>query len=293
MYSWISSSYDYTKYSDTVVTLAKRKRRIDSKHIKGDARLGLFKSDIAIRQHDRRIQCRAQYDFLLWQCLLSLQLDPSSPPLQSTFNHFCQRSYSESANSARPALELRYSFLQAVCQLRVLKQCPIAFPMSSITAEQSSNLFQMSLPLSRPLHGLVSNQHRNGPVENLRPRPSSGVEDGRVCGAGKSALAIVGKTVGDNSLLCWGAYLTNRMSTVVLILLLIPSLPHCHVPRLPHQPMYLFARQCVSFDVASESGCGCDGPALIGRHSLARLLFAASTHFCESRMCGKGFERCR
>jgi len=107
MYSWISSSYDYTKYSDTVVTLAKRKRRIDSKHIKGDARLGLFKSDIAIRQHDRRIQCRAQYDFLLWQCLLSLQLDPpahhSSRPSTTSANDLTQsrrtRSYKRFVSS--------------------------------------------------------------------------------------------------------------------------------------------------------------------------------------------------
>jgi len=60
-------------------------------------------------------------------------------------------------------------------------------------------------PLDCPLHSLITDEKRNGPVEDLTLGPSVDVEDGGVCGTGKRTLAVVGKGVGDNALLRRGA----------------------------------------------------------------------------------------
>lgn len=59
------------------------------------------------------------------------------------------------------------------------------------------------IPVSGPVHELICDQHGNGPVEDLTLCSPVGVEDCGICGAGKGALAVVGKTIGDDSLL-WG-----------------------------------------------------------------------------------------
>lgn len=55
--------------------------------------------------------------------------------------------------------------------------------------------------LNGPLHSLVSNEHGNGPVEDLATGAAEGVEDGGVEGSGKRVLTVLGEAVVDNALL--------------------------------------------------------------------------------------------
>lgn len=61
------------------------------------------------------------------------------------------------------------------------------------------------LLLSGPVHELVSDEHRDGPVEDLALGSAVGVEDGGVCGTSESTLAVLGHRVGDDAALRRGA----------------------------------------------------------------------------------------
>jgi hypothetical protein len=55
--------------------------------------------------------------------------------------------------------------------------------------------------LNGPLHGLVCDEHGNGPVEDLATGTAEGVEDGSVKGSSKRVLTVLGEAVVDNALL--------------------------------------------------------------------------------------------
>ena len=59
--------------------------------------------------------------------------------------------------------------------------------------------------LNGPLHGLVCDEHGDGPVEDLATGAAESVEDGSVEGSGKRVLTVLGETVVDNALLREGA----------------------------------------------------------------------------------------
>jgi len=61
------------------------------------------------------------------------------------------------------------------------------------------------LLLGGPVHELVSDEHRDGPVEDLTLGSAVGVEDGGVCGTSESTLAVLGHRVGDDAALRRGA----------------------------------------------------------------------------------------
>lgn len=60
-------------------------------------------------------------------------------------------------------------------------------------------------PLNRPLHGLVRNQQRQAPVQDLVAGATEGVEDGGVEGARERVLAVLREAVGYDALLREGA----------------------------------------------------------------------------------------
>jgi hypothetical protein len=55
--------------------------------------------------------------------------------------------------------------------------------------------------LNGPLHGLVCDEHRDGPVEDLATGAAEGVEDGGVKSSGKRVLTVLCEAVVDNALL--------------------------------------------------------------------------------------------
>jgi hypothetical protein len=55
--------------------------------------------------------------------------------------------------------------------------------------------------LNGPLHGLVCDEHGDGPVEDLATGAAEGVEDGSVESSGKRVLTVLGEAVVDNALL--------------------------------------------------------------------------------------------
>lgn len=61
------------------------------------------------------------------------------------------------------------------------------------------------LLLGGPVHELVSNEHRDGPVEDLALGSAVGVEDSGVCGTSESTLTVLGHGVGDDTTLRRGA----------------------------------------------------------------------------------------
>jgi hypothetical protein len=61
------------------------------------------------------------------------------------------------------------------------------------------------LPLGSPVHELVSDEHRDSPVENLVLGSAVGVEDSGVCGASESTLTVLGHGVGNDTTLRRGA----------------------------------------------------------------------------------------
>ena len=61
------------------------------------------------------------------------------------------------------------------------------------------------LLLGGPVHELVSDEHRDGPVEDLALGSAVGVEDSGVCGASKSTLTVLGHGVGNDTTLRRGA----------------------------------------------------------------------------------------
>lgn len=73
-----------------------------------------------------------------------------------------------------------------------------------------------NLPLSSPLHSLVSNQQWDSPEQDLTLCPSPDVENCGVCGTGQSALAVLSETVGDDTLLGLGACVARIVSIKVI-----------------------------------------------------------------------------
>jgi hypothetical protein len=59
--------------------------------------------------------------------------------------------------------------------------------------------------LNGPLHGLVCDEHGDGPVEDLATGAAEGVEDGGVESSGKRVLTVLCEAVVDNALLREGA----------------------------------------------------------------------------------------
>lgn len=59
----------------------------------------------------------------------------------------------------------------------------------------------MNSLLNGPLHGLVCDEHGNGPVEDLATGAAEGVEDSGVEGSGKRVLTVLSEAVVDNALL--------------------------------------------------------------------------------------------
>ena len=55
--------------------------------------------------------------------------------------------------------------------------------------------------LNGPLHGLVCDEQRNAPVEDLATGAAEGVEDGGVESSGKRVLTVLGEAVVNNALL--------------------------------------------------------------------------------------------
>lgn len=55
--------------------------------------------------------------------------------------------------------------------------------------------------LNGPLHGLVRDEHGNGPVENLAAGTTESVEDSGVKSSGERVLTVLGEAVVDNALL--------------------------------------------------------------------------------------------
>ena len=61
------------------------------------------------------------------------------------------------------------------------------------------------LLLGGPVHELVSDEHRDGPVEDLALGSAVGVEDSGVCGTSESTLTVLSHGVGDDTTLRRGA----------------------------------------------------------------------------------------
>jgi len=61
-------------------------------------------------------------------------------------------------------------------------------------------------PLGRPVHQLIPDQQRNGPVQYLSLGSPVCVEDGGVRGAGERALSVLRHGVCDDAFLWWGAW---------------------------------------------------------------------------------------
>jgi hypothetical protein len=61
------------------------------------------------------------------------------------------------------------------------------------------------LLLGGPVHELVSDEHRDGPVEDLALGSAVGVEDSGVCGTSESTLTVLGHGVGNDTTLRRGA----------------------------------------------------------------------------------------
>lgn len=70
-------------------------------------------------------------------------------------------------------------------------------------------------PLNSPLHDLVCNNHRYGPVKDLVASASESVEDSGVGGSGKRILSVLGKTVLNNALLRLAAYPEDTLLVLV------------------------------------------------------------------------------
>lgn len=61
------------------------------------------------------------------------------------------------------------------------------------------------LLLASPVHELVSDEHRDGPVKDLALGSAVGVENSGVCGTSESTLTVLGHGVGDDTTLRRGA----------------------------------------------------------------------------------------
>jgi len=55
--------------------------------------------------------------------------------------------------------------------------------------------------LNGPLHGLVCDEHGNGPVEDLATGAAESVENGSVKSSGERVLTVLSEAVVDNALL--------------------------------------------------------------------------------------------
>jgi len=128
--------------------------------------------------------------------------------------------YSASAYSARPALELRYSFLLMLSALSSISlhampplYCsdraaspytstpssllplhplpPPRLPCSTTSSSTFPRIGQDS-PLNSPLHSLIRNQQRRTPVQDLMAGAAESVEDGGVECAGERVLSVLG-----------------------------------------------------------------------------------------------------
>jgi len=91
---------------------------------------------------------------------------------------------SESPNSARPALEFRYSFLPSV----------------STDAQAQGRVFE-TVPMCSPVHYHVSGNEWRRNIKNLGAETPPGVEDGVVKGTGEGILTVRADSVGNDSLL--------------------------------------------------------------------------------------------
>jgi hypothetical protein len=76
--------------------------------------------------------------------------------------------------------------------------------------------------LNGPLHGLVCDEHGNGPVEDLATGAAEGVEDGGVKSSGKRVLTVLGEAVVDNALLGKRACVEDVVR-IMLVLLAVCS----------------------------------------------------------------------
>ena len=111
---------------------------------------------------------------------LSCQAAPTSGSSKYTYRSL--QLYSSSLNSARPALELRYSFLH-------LSAPPI--PQSLQTLDS---------PLNRPLHCGVSGNKRGNKVQDLVPRAAHDVPEALADESRHGALSVGAERVGDYAL---------------------------------------------------------------------------------------------
>ena len=107
---------------------------------------------------------------------------PIHPPFQTT-------AYSESANSLRPGLEFRYSFLwarQCLVQSREVRDRKV----KKRRRRRKRGRGGKAVPLDGPVQGVVEEDHGGRPVQDLVAEPPPGVEDGVVGGAGEGVLSV-------------------------------------------------------------------------------------------------------
>ena len=110
-------------------------------------------------------------------------------------------------NSARPALELRYSFLSISLAL-----WPSNEQYLSIKKKKKK---KKTIPLNSPVENVVAGNGGRSPVEDLAAETSPGVEDGVVESTGEGVLAVRGNTVGDDALLMKTTYRRDSRSEKV------------------------------------------------------------------------------
>ena len=96
--------------------------------------------------------------------------------------------YSSSAYSARPALELRYSFLHVSAPILISATLP------------SARIPQRDSPLDRPLHSGVSANQRGNEEQDLVPRAAHDVPETLADESCHGTLPVGAERVGDDAL---------------------------------------------------------------------------------------------
>lgn len=100
------------------------------------------------------------------------------------------RFYSSLPTSARPALELRYSFLRSLVSKQI----------------NCRNRLLAAILLSSPVQQVVTQDDGGQPVAKLSPGAAEGVEDGIVANASENVLTVGRDTPVDDTLLLGTAY---------------------------------------------------------------------------------------
>lgn len=130
--------------------------------------------------------------------------------------------YSESANSARPALELRYSLL-----FHISAPCPKPGPLIVHIVPWGY------IPLNSPLNSVIGNDEWRHDVSNLVSRPAHGVENALCEESVERPQSVVADAVGSDALAGLASALVGVSERADMVTIRCASAGCLFMPRIP------------------------------------------------------------